>query len=138
MIRAAIPADLAAVVRIAKACFTGEDAFGPGWLLKLLECPGTTLAVEDASAGVIRGFMVLMAHPLGTIVRLIAVDTEYRGQGVGKALLASVQSPAFAWVRDENTASLNLFKSMLWKETEPMSGRKRRNWRYLSLERGVD
>lgn len=138
MIRAAIPADLAAVVRIAKACFTGEDAFGPGWLLKLLEYPGTVVYVDDASAGVIRGFMVLMTHPLGTIVRLIAVDTEYRGQGVGKALLASVQSPAFAWVRDENTASLNLFKAMLWNETEPVSGRKRRNWRYLSLERGVD
>lgn len=138
MIRAAIPADLAAVVRIAKVSFTGEDAFGPGWLLKSLEYSGVTLVVEDASAGVIRGFMMLGAHPLGTIVRLIAVDTEYRGQGVGKALLASVQSPAFAWVRDENTASLNLFKSMLWKETEPVSGRKRRNWRYLSLEHGVD
>lgn len=136
MIRPAIPADLASVIRISKASFTGEDAFGPGWFLKLLETPGTQLLVDDASAGVIRGYVVLCSHPLGTIVRLVATAPEFRGHGAGKALLAGTPSPAFTWVRTDNTASLNLFKSMGWGEAEPP--RKRRDWRYLSLGAKVE
>lgn len=137
VIRKAIPADLAAVVRISKASFTGDDAFGPGWLLKLLESSGTEMYVDDASAGVVRGYVVLCAHPLGSIVRLIAVDPEFRGHGSAKALLESVKRPAFAWVRTSNTASLNLFKAMGWEATDP-PGRKRRDWHYLAIKGPVE
>lgn len=134
MIRPAIPADLASVVRISKASFTADDAFGPFWILKLLETSGTQITVDDASAGVIRGYVVTCSHPLGTIVRLIAVAPEFRGVGSAKALLATVPGPAFSWVRTGNTASLNLFAALRWRETDP-PGRRRKDWRYLTLDK---
>lgn len=131
MIRPAVPADLKAVVQIAKQSFFDDDAFGCTWLCGKLANAGTQLYVDDAALSLIRGFLLLETHQLGTIVRLIAVAPNARKQGVGRALLELVKAPAFTWIRDENEASQALFKSMGWVEAEPP--RKRKEWRYYKL-----
>lgn len=110
MIRTAVPADLTAVMRIARQGFTGDDRFGTVWLVKLLAYPGTVLYVDDAGVGVIRGFMVVQSYAAGDIVRLIATDKGFRQQGVGRALLDVLpRKPVGAWIRSENTGSQALF-----------------------------
>lgn len=113
-IRTAVPGDLTAVMRIARQGFTGDDRFGTVWLIKKLAEPGTRLMVDDPGCGVIRGFLLTQTYDLGCIVRLIATEKGFRGQGVALGLAKTVTGPAGAWVRVENTASRKTFEKAGW------------------------
>ena len=122
MIRAAVPADLVSVMRIARQGFTGDDRFGTVWLVKKLAEPGTECWVEDAGIGVIRGFIVIQKYEAGTIVRLIGTGLGFRKQGVGLALLTALTDrkvPIGAWVRSENIASQKTFEKAGFKVAVP-------------------
>lgn len=131
-VRAAVPADLKAVVEIGRACFTErEDRFGAAWLLSYLAQPGTALLVEDAAITQVRGFLLTEHYGGTTVVRTVAVHPEARREGIGRLLLASVSAPAWTWIRTENAASRGLFEAMGWREVDPP--RKRVAWTYYRL-----
>ncbi len=113
MIREAKPQDLREVIRICSASFNRKERFDAAWLVEIL-AEEATLYVDDAGIGVLRGFMILKKVTYGTCVRFIAVAPEFRKQGVGKGLLAIVDGPAYAWVREENKASQAMFESSGW------------------------
>lgn len=116
MIRDAVPADLTAVMRIARQGFHGDDRFGVVWLIKVLAQPGTRMVVEDAGVGVIRGFLLTQTYAAGTMVRLIAVDPGARNQGIAKTLLSSLPDhQCGAWIRRENEASQRTFAAAGFK-----------------------
>lgn len=118
-IRKAVPGDLAACLQINTDGFTGDDPFDAAWLVAKVAEPGTTLFVDDAGVGVVRGFLLTQRYDLGTIVRIIAVGAQFRRQGVGSGLLGKVKHPAGAWVRKENKASRGMFGKAGWVEAVP-------------------
>ena len=141
-VRRAVPSDLSAVLRIGAGGFVGDDPFDAQWLVDKLAEPGTQLVVDDAGANLIRGFLVIQRYTSGTVVRLIAVDPQFRRQGVGKRLLARVKGPAGAAVREENAPSRAMFEKAGWEQTvkewveeskpsEAHSG----NWVYYALQK---
>lgn len=131
-VRAATPADLRAVVEIARQCFRErEDRFGAAWLVKYLAQPGVACLVEDAAITQVRGFLLTEHYGGTTVVRTIAVSPEARREGIGRLLLSSVNAPAWTWIRTENEASRGLFEAMGWREVDPP--RKRAAWTYYRL-----
>lgn len=134
-VRAARPADLLAVLGICHDAFAGAD--GPiraSWLVRRLADPGTRLLVDDAGAGLVRGFLLEVRYAAGARVRLVAVGDAYRRQGVGRRLLACVRGPASAWVRSENRASRAMFAAAGWAEAVAPRRRKG-DWAYFVLDR---
>lgn len=114
--RPALPCDLAAVVRIARASFPEpDDQFGAAWLVRFLEQPGVELFVDSPGVGVVRGFALLERKATGTTLRVLATDAAHRRRGVAKRLIGMVTGPASAWVRIGNEASRKAFESAGWK-----------------------
>jgi len=108
-IRRATAGDLAAVLRIAREAFDRVDRPNAAWLVRESAVPGTELLVDDAGAGLVRGFVMIRTWPAGSLVRLVATDPNYRRQGVGRGLLARAVAPCGAWVREANAASRAMF-----------------------------
>lgn len=131
MTRPAMPGDLQSVLDIAAAGFT-LDRFGPAWLVRRVSLSGVSLMVDDAGAGLVRGFILASLYDTGFRVDYIAVGPEYRRQGVGRRLLAAVRGPASAWVRSENAASRGLFAAAGWELAVPPRTRKG-DWCYFAL-----
>src|SRR5215831_17439755 len=78
MICRATTFDLTAILEIASASFTGDDALSENDFHALLSEPGTDVWVAVAQQGV-RGFMVVQQHvEMELTVRLLAVAPEYR------------------------------------------------------------
>lgn len=119
-IRRATPGDLAAVLRIADGGFFGDDPFEAKWLIDKLAEPGTVLQVDDAGVGCVRGFLLTQKYAAGTVIRIIAVDPQFRRQGVGTGMLARVKGKAGAWVRVENAASRGMFERAGWVQSVPL------------------
>lgn len=115
-VRQAKPCDLAACLRINAAGFVGDDPFDAAWLVERTALPGTLLLVDDAGAGVIRGFVLTQRYATGTKLLIIATDPQFRRQGVGRRMLGRVKAPAGAWVRKENEASRAMFTKAGWHE----------------------
>jgi ribosomal protein S18 acetylase RimI-like enzyme len=132
MIRDAVPSDLAAVLAIGAAGFAPTDRPGPGWLVKKLAQPGRRLLVDTIGPGVIRGFLLTESHPTGTVARIVAVAPEFRRQGIGRGLLATIDGPGLAWVRTRNTASQALFTAAGWTLATPP--RPRRAWLHFTQD----
>lgn len=141
-IRAAKPCDLEAVLRISREAFKEpEDRFGrqgASWWLHTLAQPGTRLRVETPGPGLIRGYLLLVRYLSGDLVRLIAVDKTYGGQGIGKRLLATITASTSAWVRANNAPSRGLFESAGWTlASAPTKIRRRGSWVFY-VNSGLD
>jgi ribosomal protein S18 acetylase RimI-like enzyme len=134
-IRASKPVDLLAVLEIASEGFApGTKVRSVKWLVNYLSRPGVQLKVDDAGAGLLRGFLLTETRSTGTTVEVIAVGEQFRKQGVGKRLLATVRPEAAAWVRSENTASQGLFLRNGWAVSIPPK-KKRGCWVYFKLSK---
>lgn len=119
MIRAAAPADAAAIARLE-----------PGWtaamLAETLSSPTTVAFVHDdpLSHAIIGHVLATAVADTGEIV-LIAVDPAARRGGIGRALLRRIVDVWFergivdGWleVRADNGAAIALYQSEGWRET---------------------
>lgn len=132
MIRRAGIHDLKSALSICRECFDA-DRFGPARLLDWLAA-GAVLTVDDAGAGLLRGFVLAERRPAGRWLRYIAVARAFRRRGVGSALLASVRGPAFAWVRAENAASRGMFGAAGWTLAHDPRTRRAGDWCYFTRE----
>ncbi|TFD99438.1 GNAT family N-acetyltransferase [Jeotgalibacillus salarius] len=91
------------------------------------------LMVIKGNESEIKGYVYIEANPEhkeGNI-EYIAVSTEFRGQGVGKVLLTDALKKLFSYpsideiticVSGENTAAVNLYKSVGFKEKYVLDG----------------
>lgn len=122
MIRPATPADLYAVLKIARRSFDkDEDTITPKWFLKVLADYEHALMVAAEPDGV-AGFVLYTWPPSGAEVRLIATRPDARKRGVGSALLAAAPDRCGAWVREQNAASQAMFRKAGWTREGPAGG----------------
>lgn len=106
---------------------------GAAWWVRILARPGTSLLVDSPGVDCVRGFVLVESYPTGRVCRLIATDPTYRRQGVGRRLLATIDAPASAWVRAENTGSRGLFAASGWRQViDPPARRRAGSWVYFT------
>ena len=133
MIRHAKPGDIAAVLAIARYSFTApDDRFGAAWLVHHIASPGVQLQVDAPGASILRGFLLTEKYPTGTLVRAVAVASEFRQQGVGRGLIEALRGPVSAWVRVENTASRMLFEGCGFAPSPAPRKRNAASWCYYT------
>jgi ribosomal protein S18 acetylase RimI-like enzyme len=138
MIRAATLNDLDELVRLELTSFDTDKLARRNFRHMLTRGHGVTLVYEKPSvenlnkksvkngAAALCGYVMVLFHTGTSLARLysIAVDPQCRGQGVGRKLVeevekASVENDCVLMrleVRRDNTASLNLFTSMGYRQ----------------------
>ncbi|TVR97797.1 MAG: GNAT family N-acetyltransferase [Rhodospirillales bacterium] len=105
MIRAATPADVANLVRIEDRSFR-TDRFSARAFRYLLSKAHAVTLVDQAHDGRLRGYATVLFSRGTPLARLysIAVDPEFRGLGLGRALLVAAEQAA----RDRDAAYMRL------------------------------
>jgi len=118
MIRPAKPDDLPELVRIENASFEIDRFSRRNFRYLLTQANACTLV--DEPDGRLRGYAMLLFNTGTSLARLYsyAVDPQWRGQGIGQALVAAAEQEALNHdcialrleVRRDNTASIRLFE----------------------------
>jgi ribosomal protein S18 acetylase RimI-like enzyme len=132
IIRAATVHDIDELVRLEQASFDTDKLSRRSFRHMLTRGRGITLVYEkqnpkpEKNAGTLCGYVMVLFHAGTSLARLysIAVDPECRGQGVGRRLVEEVERVSIEHdcvlmrleVRRDNTASLNLFASMGYRQ----------------------
>jgi len=116
-IRAAGPADLAALVDIEQACFVSDRLSRRSFRHLLTE--GNAATLVDEIDGAVRGYITVLFRADVSLARVYSIATapDCLGQGVARALLAAAETLALARncvamrleIRQDNTASQQLF-----------------------------
>jgi ribosomal protein S18 acetylase RimI-like enzyme len=124
MIRKATLNDLEALVALENRSFTTDRLSRRSFRHLLTKANGVTLI--DELEGRLAGYATVLFNMGTSLARLysIAVDAEFRGQGVGKRLVEACEQAALDGdsvvlrleVRSDNTASLALFRRMDYRE----------------------
>lgn len=131
MIRPAEVRDLQAVISIARDCKPWLVAITPKWLLKELTHKLRWLIVlANPDGGGVLGFLIFSIEDGVRNIELVGVHKDHRRQGVANALLADITGPAITWIHPDNKASINLFKSLGWRQ----KNRKTKNTEFLLFE----
>ncbi|MGD8547448.1 MAG: GNAT family N-acetyltransferase/peptidase C39 family protein [Thiohalophilus sp.] len=118
MLRPATPDDLDELVRIENVSFVTDRFSRRNFRYLLTKANACTLV--DEQDGCLRGYVMLLFNTGTSLARLYsyAVDPDWRGQGVGQALVNAAEQEAMAHdcialrleVRRDNTASIRLFE----------------------------
>ncbi|HYE34737.1 GNAT family N-acetyltransferase/peptidase C39 family protein [Methylocaldum sp.] len=126
MIRAANLDDLDALVRIEDRCFDIDRISRRNFRYLLTKANATT--VVDVQRGIIRGYSMVLFHTGTSLARLYsyAVDTPYRGQGIGRNLVEASEGLALdrecvtlrLEVRRDNLPSIKLFEGLGYRYLE--------------------
>lgn len=116
-LRPARPEDLAALVAIEQACFSG-DRISRRSFRRFLDSPGAVLIVAEAAGG-LRGYALLLFRAGTALARLysLSVDPGARGAGLAARLLAAAERAAFdrdrivlrLELREDNEAARRLY-----------------------------
>lgn len=124
MIRHATIDDIDALVDLEKRSFFSDEISRRSFRYLLTKAHATTLA--DEKNGQIRGYVTVLFSNVSALARLysIAVAPGSRGGGVGRALVDAAEREALDHdcvtlrleVRDDNEASMGLFKSAGFKQ----------------------
>jgi len=124
MIRPATLADVPALAELEIRCFE-TDRISPRSFRHLLKSGHSSLLIDE-EAGVIRGYSLVLFHRNTSIARLysFAVDNAFRGQGIGKKILAAAEEDALAngsvtmrlEVRPDNPAAAQLYLANGYKQ----------------------
>ncbi|GAA4089872.1 GNAT family N-acetyltransferase/peptidase C39 family protein [Zhongshania borealis] len=119
-IRPATESDLNALVALENRCFTGDKLSRRSF--KSLIKPGAHLASVILINGTIAGYSIVLFRTGTSLARLysIALDPDYRGQGLAQALLRDAESQAVARhclfirleVRNDNPAAIALYQKL--------------------------
>ena len=130
VIRVADEDDYAAINTLEKRCFS-DDAQSPRSLRYLLQ-RANSHSLLGLSAAQPAGYVMLLFRRNSGIARLysIAVDTQYRGYGLGEALVKAAERAASARgsaeirleVRVSNSASRRLFSRMGYSQCGVLPG----------------
>lgn len=124
MIRKATIQDLDALVALENRCFTIDRISRRSFRHLLTKANAVTLVAEPD--GTIAGYATVLFNMGTSLARLysIAVDSEFRGQGVGERLVAACEQSALDGdcvvlrleVRSDNSASLSLFHRLGYRQ----------------------
>lgn len=77
------------VARLAARTLT--EAYDPGWLAEQAESGRTCLVARDVAANRVVGFALASSQSCEGHLLAIAVDSQFRGAGIGSALLRNVR-----------------------------------------------
>jgi [ribosomal protein S18]-alanine N-acetyltransferase len=124
-LRAALPDDLGAIVKLERYCFPPEVAFGRNrWHYLLGHAKGRTLLLHDAK-GQLMGYLCLLEHKGWDrlVIQTLAIHWRMRRQGWARRLLEQViaKGKAQGWgairleVADGNDEALPLYQRLGFK-----------------------
>lgn len=132
VVEPAVPADAHRIVHLCR----DEVELGLGWrwragaIARMLALPNTEVAVARAPGGLTAGFGVMELGPEEAELILFAVDPRVRRRGVGRAILAFLESEAAAagaesmWlhVRVRNVGAIAFYESAGYVVREQLRG----------------
>lgn len=124
LIRKLQKADVPSLVKIEKACFSGDSLSRRSFNHLSKRAHAVTLVADDN--GVIAGYVSLLFRKTTSIARLysIAVLPEYRKSGIARKLVEASEKAAVEAqrivlrleIRDDNIPSINLFHSLQYRD----------------------
>lgn len=119
MIRAAVPADIPALLEVENISFRGDRISRRSFRHLLTQ--GNALTLLDEQGGSLRGYVTLLFRKNVSLARVYSIATHphYLGQGVAAGLVMAAEQAALERncatmrleVRKDNDASLRLFQS---------------------------
>lgn len=124
MIRPASVADISALVAIENRCFETDRLSRRSFRHMLTKGHAITLLEEQD--GVIRGYVMVLFNRGTSLARMysIAVDPDYRGQGIGEVLMRAAEQTALEndcvymrlEVRRDNSGSIRLYEKLGYRQ----------------------
>jgi ribosomal-protein-alanine acetyltransferase len=119
MLRPATIDDLDSLIALEQRAFTGDRLSRRA--LRYLLTAATTATLVDEHDGRLRGYAIVLFHRQRAHARLysIAVDSEWRGRGIGQTLLTAIEQAAAdrgatamrLELRRDNAAALAMYKA---------------------------
>lgn len=123
--RNAVADDLDALVTLENRCFT-EDRIARRSFRRFIAQPWDFLMVAQVGDGIIAGYSLVLMHSATRLARIysVAVDPDFRGQGVGEQLVRESEDRAAAAgrilmrleVRKDNRSAINLYRRLGYRQ----------------------
>lgn len=126
MIRAANPEDLNALVDLENRCFVLDRLTRRNFRYMLTKANAAMLVVDRE--GVLAGYVLVLFHAGTSLARMysLAVDDQYRGTGIGAALIEAAEAAALKHgcvymrleVRPDNAGAIALYRKQGYRQFE--------------------